>query len=100
MAAKRSRSLPDIPTVVETGLPNFEAGSWFGFFAPKGTPDVVVATLNKAVNEILNSPEGKAKLLGMGITPTPGSPEKFGEQIKSDLLRFSPIVKGMQIKSE
>jgi tripartite-type tricarboxylate transporter receptor subunit TctC len=56
--------------------------------------------LNQALNEILNSTEGKARLFTMGITPTPGTPEKFGEQIKSDLVRFAPIVKSLQTKAE
>jgi tripartite-type tricarboxylate transporter receptor subunit TctC len=55
-SAKRSRSMPDVPTVAERGFPGFEAGSWFGFFAPKGVPPEVVATLNKAVNEIIDQP--------------------------------------------
>ena len=99
-SAKRSQSLPDVPTFIESGVKDFEIDDWVGLLAPAKTPKPIVMKLNQALNEILNSPEGKAKLLGMGITPTPGTPEKFGEQIKSDLLRFSPIVKGMQIKSE
>ena len=99
-SAKRSPSLPDVPTFIESGVKDFEIDDWVGLLAPAKTPKPIVMKLNQALNEILNSPEGKAKLLGMGITPTPGTPEKFGEQIKSDLLRFSPIVKGMQIKSE
>jgi tripartite-type tricarboxylate transporter receptor subunit TctC len=99
-SAKRSPGLPDVPTFIESGIKDFEIDDWVGLLAPAKTPKPIVMKLNQALNEILNSPEGKAKLLGMGITPTPGTPEKFGEQIKSDLLRFSPIVKGMQIKSE
>ena len=99
-SAKRSPGLPDVPTFIESGVKEFEIDDWVGLLAPAKTPKPIVMKLNQALNEILNSPEGKAKLLGMGITPTPGTPEKFGEQIKSDLLRFSPIVKGMQIKSE
>ena len=99
-SAKRSPSLPDVPTFIESGVKDFEIDDWVGLLAPAKTPKPIVMKLNQALNEILNSPEGKAKLLGMGITTTPGTPEKFGEQIKSDLLRFSPIVKGMQIKSE
>ncbi|MBU3630748.1 tripartite tricarboxylate transporter substrate binding protein [Polynucleobacter sp. AP-Melu-500A-A1] len=99
-SAKRSPGLPDVPTFIESGVKDFEIDDWVGLLAPAKTPKPIVMKLNQALNEILNSPEGKAKLLGMGITPTPGTPEKFGEQIKSDLLRFSPIVKGMQIKSE
>ncbi|MGN8554567.1 UNVERIFIED_CONTAM: tripartite tricarboxylate transporter substrate binding protein, partial [Microbacterium sp. SLM126] len=52
-SAKRSRSLPDLPTVAEKGYPGFEAGSWFGFFAPKGTPQDVITKVNQAVNEAL-----------------------------------------------
>ena len=99
-STKRSPGLPDVPTFIESGVKDFEIDDWVGLLAPAKTPKPIVMKLNQALNEILNSPEGKAKLLGMGITPTPGTPEKFGEQIKSDLLRFSPIVKGMQIKSE
>jgi tripartite-type tricarboxylate transporter receptor subunit TctC len=57
---KRSRSMPEVPTVAERGFPGFEAGSWFGFFGPKGTPAEVVATLNKAVNEIIAAADGGA----------------------------------------
>jgi tripartite-type tricarboxylate transporter receptor subunit TctC len=99
-SAKRSPSLPDVPTFIESGVKDFEIDDWVGLLAPAKTPKPIVMKLNQALNEILNSPEGKVKLLGMGITPTPGTPEKFGEQIKSDLIRFSPIVKSMQIKSE
>jgi len=99
-SAKRSQSLPDVPTFIELGVKDFEIDDWVGLLAPAKTPKPIVMKLNQALNEILNSPEGKAKLLGMGITPSPGTPEKFGEQIKSDLTRFAPIVKSMQIKSE
>jgi tripartite-type tricarboxylate transporter receptor subunit TctC len=97
---KRSSSLPDVPTFNESGVKDFEIDDWVGLLAPAKTPKPIVMKLNQALNEILNSPEGKVKLLAMGITPTPGTPEKFGEQIKADLLRFAPIVKSMQIKSE
>jgi len=99
-SAKRSQTLPDVPTFIELGVKDFEIDDWVGLLAPAKTPKPIVMKLNQALNEILNSPEGKAKLLGMGITPSPGTPEKFGEQIKSDLTRFAPIVKSMQIKSE
>jgi tripartite-type tricarboxylate transporter receptor subunit TctC len=74
-SAKRSRSMPDIPTVAERGFPGFEAGSWFGFFAPKGTPDAVIATLNKAVNDVLPSLE--QQLVREGADPVGGSPAQF-----------------------
>ena len=99
-SAKRSPSLPDVPTFTESGIKDFEIDDWVGLLAPAKTPKPILTKLNQALNEILNSPEGKTRLLAMGITPPPGSPEKFGEQIKGDLIRFAPIVKGVQIKSE
>ena len=99
-SAKRSPSLPDVPTFIEGGVKDFVIDDWVGLLAPAKTPKPIIAKLNQALNEILNSTEGKARLFAMGITPSPGTPEKFGDQIKSDLIRFSPIVKGLQTKPE
>ena len=99
-SAKRSPSMPDVPTFTESGVKDFVIDDWVGLLAPAKTPKPIIAKLNKALNEILNSPEGRAKLLSMGIFPSPGTPEKFSEQISADLIRFSPIVKAAQIKSE
>lgn len=99
-SAKRSSSMPDVPTFIESGVKEFVIDDWVGLLAPAKTPKPIIAKLNQALNEILNSPEGKAKLLAMGITPSPGTPEKFGEQIQSDLIRFAPIVKAAVGKSE
>ncbi len=99
-SAKRSPSLPDVPTFIEGGIKDFEINSWVGLLAPAKTPKPIVAKLNQALNEILNSPEGRDRLLAMGIVPAPGTPEKFAEQIKGDLIRIAPIVKAAQIKPE
>jgi len=99
-SAKRSPSMPDVPTFIENGVKDFVIDDWVGLLAPLKTPKPIIDKLNKALNEILNSSEGKARLFTMGITPTPGTPEKFGEQIKGDLIRFAPIVKSIQVKSE
>jgi tripartite-type tricarboxylate transporter receptor subunit TctC len=99
-SAKRSPSMPDVPTFIENGVKDFVIDDWVGLLAPAKTPKPIIDKLNKALNEILNSSEGKARLFTMGITPTPGTPEKFGEQIKGDLIRFAPIVKSIQVKSE
>lgn len=99
-SARRSPSMPDVPTFIESGVKDFVIDDWVGLLAPAKTPKPIINKLNQALNEILNSPEGKAKLLSMGIFATPGTPEKFGEQIKGDLIRFAPIVKAAQIKTE
>ena len=99
-SAKRSPSMPDVPTFIESGVRDFVIDDWVGLLAPAKTPKPIITKLNEALNEILNSPEGRAKLLAMGIFASVGTPEKFSEQIKGDLIRFAPIVKAVQIKSE
>ena len=88
---KRSRSLPDVPTVAESGFPGFAAGSWFGFFAPKGTPPAVVDLLNRSVNAALPSLE--AQLIREGADPVGGSPEQFGKFTRSEYEKWKVIVK-------
>lgn len=89
-SAKRSRSLPDLPTVAEKGFPGFEAGSWFGFFAPKGTPAPVIARLNKAVNEAL--PSLQAQMIREGADPVGGSPEQFGQFTRKEYVKWKAVV--------
>ena len=87
---KRSRSMPDVPTVAEKGFPGFSAGSWFGFFAPKGTPEPVIALLNKSVNEAL--PSLQAQMIREGADPVGGSPEQFGKFARSEYEKWKLIV--------
>jgi len=90
-SARRSRSLPEAPTVAESGFPGFEAGSWFGFFAPKGTPDGVIAELNKAVNDALPSLE--AQMIREGADPVGGSPAQFGQFVNREYDKWKVIVR-------
>ncbi len=92
-SAKRSRSMPDVPTVAEQGFPGFEAGSWFGFFAPKGVPPEVVATLNKAVNEIIDQPAMQAALIKEGADPAGGTPQQFGAFVQREFEKWRTVVK-------
>ncbi|MBP6900019.1 MAG: tripartite tricarboxylate transporter substrate binding protein [Burkholderiaceae bacterium] len=90
---KRSRSLPEVPTVAERGHPGFEAGSWFGFFGPKGTPAEVVATLNRAVNEIVAVPAMQAQLIKEGADPVGGSAEQFAQFVQREYEKWRVIVR-------
>jgi tripartite-type tricarboxylate transporter receptor subunit TctC len=90
-SVKRSRSMPDVPTVAERGYPGFEAGSWFGIFAPRGTPDAVIATLNKAVNEALPSLE--QQLVREGADPAGGSAEQFGQFQQKEFEKWRVVVR-------
>ena len=90
---KRSRSLPAVPTVIESGYPGFEAGSWFGFFAPKGTPPEVIATLNRHVNEIIAIPGIETAMVREGADPVGGTPQQFGQFVQREFEKWRVIVR-------
>ena len=99
-SAKRSRSLPDVPTVAERGFPGFEAGSWFGFFGPKGTPPEVIATLNRQVNEIIAAPATEAALIKEGADPVGGTPEQFTQFVRREFEKWRVVVNESGAKAE
>lgn len=90
---KRSRSLPDVPTVADKGFAGFEAGSWFGFFAPKGTPPEVIAQLNKAVNEVLLIPAIEQQMVAQGADPVGGTPKQLGQFVQREHDKWRVIVR-------
>jgi tripartite-type tricarboxylate transporter receptor subunit TctC len=91
-SVKRSRSMPDVPTIAESGFPGFEAGSWFGVFAPKGTPPEVIAALNKATNEAIAEKTIEARMIEEGADPAAGSPEKFAAVVRSEYEKWRAVV--------
>ncbi len=97
-SVQRSRALPDVPTVSEKTFPGFEAGSWFGFFAPKGTPQNVIAELNKAVNEVLPSLE--AQMIREGADPAGGTPEQFAQFVQKEYEKWKVIVRDSKATAE
>ena len=98
--ARRSGSLPEVPTFIESGIADFAVDSWVGLLAPAGTPPAVVARLNTELNAVLNDPAVKERLAVLGIEPTPGTPEQFRQQMQKDLAAYGPIVKAANIKLE
>ncbi len=97
---ERSPLLPDVPTLSEQGIKDYEMNTWFGFVAPAGTPPAVVARLNAELNKILASPEAKEKLGPQGFDLSPGkTPEQFGKLIAADLVKWVPLVKSAGAKS-
>ena len=99
-SAQRSSSLPDVPTFIESGVPDFEINSWVGILAPAKTPRAIVLRLNTELNAVLADPEVRTKLEALGIGATPGSPEQFGDEIRRDLARYGQVVKAAGIKAE
>jgi tripartite-type tricarboxylate transporter receptor subunit TctC len=90
---KRAPVLPDIPTINESGLPGFEASSWFGVLAPAGTPAAIVARINTEVNKWLQSPDAREQLLGQGAEAAGGSPEQFANHIRAESEKWAKVVK-------
>ncbi len=90
---KRSRAMPTVPTVAEKGFTGFEAGSWFGFFAPKGTPDAVIQAVNKAVNEIIEVPAMEQQMIAQGADPAGGTSAQFGQFVQREFEKWRVIVR-------
>ncbi len=97
-SAQRAPALPDIPTIAESGLPGFEASSWFGIVAPAGTPPTIIARINADVNQWLQSPEAKEKLLAQGAVAAGGSPEQFAAYIHAETEKWARVVKASGAK--
>ena len=90
--ASRSETLPDLPTVADF-LPGYEATSWYGLGAPKGTPAEIVEKLNREVNAILAEPKTKARFLEIGASLLPGSAAEFGKLVADETEKWGKVVK-------
>jgi len=97
---KRTPSLPDVPTIAESGLPGFQTESWFGVVAPAKTPHGIVLQLNKDIGNILKTPDMKEQFLRQGAEATPGSPEAFQKLMQTEFVRYQKLVKDAGISSQ
>jgi len=100
MSAERSPAFPDVPTFKEQGLPNLEVYTWYGSFAPAGTPAAVVAKLNGEINAILQQPDVRDLLAKQGMIPAGGPPDRMGDLVKRELVRWDRVVKAAKIKAD
>jgi tripartite-type tricarboxylate transporter receptor subunit TctC len=89
--ATRSAALPDVPTVIESGVAGYQSFGWFAFVAPAGTPAEVIEKVNAVANQYIASPEGKARLAEFGMGPRGGTPQELGAFMASELTRWRPI---------
>jgi tripartite-type tricarboxylate transporter receptor subunit TctC len=96
--AKRDPALPDVPTVAEAGVPNYESGVWFGLMVPAATPKDVIARLNAAAMQGAKSPEFIKRMTDLGYSIMSGSPEDMAAMLKAELARWAPIVKASGAK--
>jgi tripartite-type tricarboxylate transporter receptor subunit TctC len=98
--AHRSPAMPDVPTMIEAGVRGYESNTWYGVLAPRATPRPIVLTLNREIVAIIRLPEFKDRLLAEGAEPVGGSPEQFGEFIKSEIAKWSKVIRAAGIKAE
>jgi tripartite-type tricarboxylate transporter receptor subunit TctC len=96
----RSRSMPNIPTLREAGVPNFSAMSWLAMFAPRGTPDDRIARLNAEIIKIVAMPEAQKVLLAAGLEPAPNSPSEMRRIIEADYKKWGQLIKALGLKVE
>ena len=94
----RSSVLPDVPTVAEAGVANYEATIWLGIMAPAGTPVAIIDKLNAEINKILASPELKEAWAKQGATTMNMTPEQFGKHLRADIEKWARIVKLADIR--
>ena len=98
--AKRSPALPDVPTLQEAGLKDFDIGTWFGVLAPVGTPKPVLDRLSAEATKIIQSPDFKKRMDDIGAQPVGNSPAEMAAQIRSETDKFSLLVKAGNVTVE
>jgi tripartite-type tricarboxylate transporter receptor subunit TctC len=91
--ARRSSALPDVPTLAEAGLKDFDIGTWFGVLAPVGTPKDIQARLSQEMVKIIKSPDFKKRMDEIGAEPVGNTPEQMARQIKDETEKFAKLVK-------
>lgn len=99
-SSKPSSLMPDVKTVAEQGIADFEVVAWNALYAPKGTPSDVINTLNQALNKVLSRPETKKKLLELGFDPAGGTAAQLAEFARNERSKWQPIIKAAGIKAD
>lgn len=99
-STRRSPELTDVPTVAEAGYPRLQVDPWYGIFAPAGTSQAIVATLNEAIAAALADAPTRKRFESVGATPQGGAPDKFAQLIASDTARFAAVIKASGAKAE
>ena len=97
---KRSAAAPEVPTVAEAGVPGFDVTVWFGVLAPAGTPREIIQRLNAESTKIINSVDVADKFMKQGVSPSTGTPEQFGDLVKSEVVRWAKVIKDAGIKAD
>jgi tripartite-type tricarboxylate transporter receptor subunit TctC len=97
---KRSAAFPDVPTLQEAGVPEFEVDSWYAMFVPAKTPKAVIDKLSRALSTTLQDPEIREKLLQQGSEAVGGTPEALGKTVDAELVKWARLAKDANVKAE
>ena len=95
---RRSKFYPGVPTVAESGVPDYESVGWFGLLAPLGTPKEIINQLNAAIVAAMDTDDFRTHLATLGAEPKPQTPEEFGRYINADVAKWSKLVKDNDVQ--
>jgi tripartite-type tricarboxylate transporter receptor subunit TctC len=97
-SARRSPTMPDLPTIAETGVKDYEAGSWYGFAAPAGTPNDIIVRLNTEMLKVLKQSDVKERLDRAGFEIVFSSPQEYEAFVRNEIAKWGKIVKATGLK--
>jgi len=97
---KRSTAAPEIPTVAESGLPGYEATAWQGVLVPAGTPRDIIVKLNAELVRVIHLPDVRRQLGDQGYEPAGNTPEQFADYIKTEIAKWTRVIKAAGLKAE
>jgi tripartite-type tricarboxylate transporter receptor subunit TctC len=100
VAPQRSPALPDVPTVAEAGLKDFDVTTWYGVMVPAGTPRPIVTRLNGELVKIMQAPEVKERLAGMATDPLTSTPEEFAAYLRQEIAKWGDVVRKANLKAD
>ncbi len=100
LARERSPLLPEVPTAAEAGLPDFDVTTWYAILAPAGTPRPIIARLNAELVKMMQSPEMKERLAGMGTEPMTSTPEECAAYIRREIAKWGDVVRKAGLKAD
>jgi tripartite-type tricarboxylate transporter receptor subunit TctC len=99
-SAKRQALLPDVPTMQESGVPDFEVNSWYGVCAPAATPAALLDKLNADLQAVMRIPEVEQRLSALGMPPAPTSREEFDQFMRAEIARWAQVIKDAGIPKQ
>jgi tripartite-type tricarboxylate transporter receptor subunit TctC len=99
-SAKRSPSLPNVPTVAEAGFPDFDVSSWWGLVAPSGTPREVITRLHGEIHRVIGLQETRAKIAEQGADIVTNTPDQFAAYIKAETAKWAKLIREVGVKPE